>query len=305
MCGEVVSKWLFEEIAPLKPDGIIGKVRRIANHWPEGITLEEAVEGAFLDRPAFLRSVIRAYKSLGGVYSEGEAKVVSQTSDKVRVDLDGRLNEYDYVIACDGANSSVRRELGLIGRTEQLMQVIADESPEEGVVHFYYDERYNGGYRWAFPHEGKVKIGWPLSAKLELPAGGKILTRQSRAIGYGGLSRYVRGRVLLAGDAACQTNALTNGGIRNGMVAGKMAAEAVSSGQPEAYDYSWKRSKYASHSFLESFDRLSRMPNKELSKHIRPLMGRSKVLTAFNCALFYTKYLSLYRSYNLAARYGW
>jgi flavin-dependent dehydrogenase len=54
-------------------------------------------------------------------------------------------------------------------------------------------------------------------------------------VGFGGVRNNVHRNILLVGDAACYSNPLTKGGIRPGMISGKMAAEAVINDNPLEY----------------------------------------------------------------------
>lgn len=164
----------------------------------------------------------------------------------------------------------------------------------------------NGGgdYKWIFPHGDKTKIGSPYVkdiGKME----GKILAKQTRMISFGGIKDYVLGNILFVGDAACQTNPITTGGIRSGMVAGKMAAEAIIHNDSGEYDKMWKNSDYGSPLFLNAFDKLKNMDNKELAKHVRPFLGGMDISTVLKLALFYRKYSDMYNAYKLSDKVGW
>lgn len=310
MCGEAVTQYLFEELLPLKPEGIVEKIKLIKEYWPGDIEIDTPVEGYIIDRTKFLESITDEFRKKGGNFENKSVKVVSQKGDVVGVGIGNESKEYDYVIAADGANSMIRKSLGIHGRTRNFIQYIIDKEPEQGALIFYNDEKYEGDYLWEFPHEGKTKVGYPLLPELSKPKG-KIIKKQSRAIGYGGVDKYVDGKILLVGDAACQDNIITKGGIRPGMVAGRMAAEAVVKGNPENYQKEWLKTDFASTIFLEAFEKLSRMDNKELEYHIKPFKGvdfqnifQSNILY-FKLLLFYRKYLKLYKAYDLSEKVGW
>ena len=311
MCGEAVTQYLFEELLPLKPAGIVEKIKLIKEYWPGDIEIDTPVEGYIIDRTKFLESITDEFRKKGGNFENKSVKAVSQRGDKVEVGIGNESKEYDYVIAADGANSMIRKSLGIHGRTRNFIQYIIDKEPEQGALIFYNDEKYEGDYLWEFPHEGKTKVGYPmLSSKLPKPDG-KIIKKQSRAIGYGGVDKYVDGKILLVGDAACQDNAISKGGIRPGMVAGRMAAEAVVNENPKSYEQEWLKTDFAANIFLEAFEQLSRMNNGELERHIRPFKDANlqnilqSTVLYLKLLLFYRKYLKLYKAYDLANKFGW
>jgi flavin-dependent dehydrogenase len=109
----------------------------------------------------------------------------------------------------------------------------------------------------------------------------------------------------LVGDAACLSNPLTKGGIRPGMVSGRMAAEAIRDEIPFAYERKWHRSDFASPLFLNAYNHLKAMNNQELAKHMTPFRNGNTKSATIKSLLFYRKYLALYRAYNLSNRVGW
>jgi len=306
MCGEAVSKYLFDDIAPLKPQGIVEKIKLIREFWPNNIEIETKVEGYIIDRPQFLGSIIKEFKNKGGNFENKVVEGITQNDKKVKVKFKDELRDYDYVIAADGANSIIRNLIiGIKGEIKYCIQYIVNNEPERGVLTFYYDQKYMGDYKWSFPHGDKTKIGYPLIKGKIFKPEGKVLTKQSRAIGYGGIDRYVNGRILLIGDAACQTNALTKGGIRIGMLAGKLAAKAIINKNPLQYENEWLKTKFSSPIFMNAFRRLIDMDNNELSDHIKPFVDSGTLIAYAKCFLFYRRYLDLYRAYNLSEKAGW
>ena len=311
MCGEAVSKYLFDELLPLKPRGIVEEIKLIREYWPGDIEIDTPVKGYILDRAQFLESIIDEFRKKDGYFENKPVKAVSQRDSKVNVKFGDESKDYDYVIAADGANSMIRKSLGISGRTRNFIQYIIDKEPEQGTLVFKYDEKYGGDYEWIFPHEGKTKIGYPLIRDKVFKPKGEILEKQSRAIGYGGINRYVHGRILLVGDAACQTNALTKGGIRAGMIAGKIVANAIINGNPKKYESEWLRTDFSSDVFNESFKQLKNMNNRDLQKHIEPFKDVNmdsfyqRSVLYIKTLLLYRKYIKLYKAYDLANEAGW
>jgi flavin-dependent dehydrogenase len=181
-----------------------------------------------------------------------------------------------------------------------------DEEPEHDTLIFEYDEKWKGDYKWVFPHGENTKVGFPFvdhrdREKIE----GKILSKQTRIVGFGGIENNVHGNILLVGDAACHSNPITKGGIRPGMVSGKMAAEAVINDNPLEYDEKWKKSDFSSPIFMQAFNRLKEMDNRELARHIKPFRKGFSFFSTIKSLLFYREYLEIYKAYDLSNRVGW
>lgn len=305
MCGEGINEELIKEIYPLKPQGLVKRVHTYIEHYPGNISIKTEKKGYLIDRSIFLKSIIKEFQNNEGRYKTDNLISINQSKDKIKVKLGKSTNNYDYVIGADGPNSVIREYFGLKARKRHFTQYILEKKPQNGILRFYYDEKYKGDYKWEFPHETNVKIGFPSFVKNNIKIREKILVKQSKFISYGGLNKYVIGRVLLVGDAAAQTNAITKGGIRSAMIAGKMAAKAVVNNNPVRYEQEWNKTQFSSKIFLEAFEKLQTMDNKELQKHIEPFRGRPTIFTNLSLLLFYRKYLKLYKSYDLANEVGW
>ena len=123
-------------------------------------------------------------------------------------------------------------------------------------------------------------------------------------LAFGGMENYVVGNIAFVGDAAAQTNALSKGGIRPGMIAGKWAAEAIVDNKIREYDLKWKKSKFNSPLILKAYEKLKSMGNRELLEHIEPFKEH-RVMAYLKSLLFYGRYLELYEAYDISNKYGW
>jgi digeranylgeranylglycerophospholipid reductase len=312
MCGEAVSQFLIKDLEPLQPRGIIEKIHLIKEYFPGNIVLQSLSNGYIIDRMEYFQSIIREYEKIGGIYENAEVKDIYQTNEKVTVKFGCSTKKFDYVIAADGANSQIRKTLGIEGKRIKLIQFIVDKKPSRGILEFYHDEVYEGNYKWEFPHGNNVKIGFPVLVGKKFDPDEEIIQKQVRYVAYGGLKQYVVGRILFVGDAACQVNPLTKGGIRIGMIAGKMAAKAINCNKPEMYDDLWKKSMFSSDIFLKAFIRLQSMKNSELESHIRPFYeyntstsALKKVKLLMDLALHQRRNMGIYQAYKANTNYGW
>ncbi len=310
-CGEVVSDKIIDNIRPLKPVGIVGEIKKVIEHWPGEIDIETKMDGYIIDRPKMFSHIKNEFEKLGGIFLNERIKEFKQSQDGVKVKFYDSSENYDFLVAADGANSVIRRKLGLYGRTKTLMQYVIEKKAKKDVLEFFYDEKYEGDYKWIFPNGKNSKIGFPsIKGKKFLDLKSTII-KQARSVGYGGLKKYVDGRVLLIGDAACQTNAITKGGIRPGIAASKLAAKAIIERQPNKYDLEWKKSDFSSELFLRSFEKLKLMDNNSLKKHMEPFNNldidswHKKYLLTMKILFKYYKFSDLYKSYDLSNKFGW
>jgi len=307
MCGEGISEDLFNDISPIKPSCIIEKIRKVREYWPGDIEIETAMKGYIIDRPLFLRGIIDQYVEVCGKYTQNSLVDFVEKEREIKVKMkDGEIIKTKYLIAADGANSSIRKKLGIEGRVKPLIQYVVDKEPEHDTLTFEYDEKWEGDYKWIFPHGETTKIGFPfLKHRDREKIEGTILAKQTRMVGFGGIENNVRGNILLVGDAACYSNPLTKGGIRPGMVSGKMAAEAITNDNPLEYREKWNQSDFASPLFLQAFNRLKGMDNHELARHMKPFRKGFNVFSTIKSLIFYREYLEIYKAYDLSNKVGW
>jgi flavin-dependent dehydrogenase len=307
MCGEGISVNLFKDISPIKPSNIIERIRKIHEYWPGDIDIETAMKGYIIDRPPFLKGIIDQYVNRGGKYIQNSLVDFIEKRQEIKVKLkDGAFVKTNFLIAADGANSLIRTKLGIEGKTQPVIQYVVNKEPEHDTLIFEYNEKWKGDFKWEFPHGETTKIGFPLlkhgnKENIE----GHILAKQARLVGFGGIPKNVHGGILLVGDAACSSNPLTKGGIRPGMVSGKMAAEAIINGSPSEYNKKWNQSKFASPLFLQAVKRLKKMDNHELARHMKPFRKGITIFSTIKSLLFYREYLGLYRAYDLSNKVGW
>lgn len=182
----------------------------------------------------------------------------------------------DYVIACDGAWSPVRKavgaaEPGYLGDWHAFRQYYSHTSPAARAMWVWFEPDLLPGYAWSFPLPGdRVNIGFGVTRDsdyrasamaetwrdlLARPHIAEVLGPQARPDGphrawpiparvWDTKLTAAGGRVLFAGDAACATDPLTGEGIAQALLTGRLAARAVAeagAGEPRRAARTYER----------------------------------------------------------------
>ena len=304
MCGEGISQAGLREIG-LPMDGLVEQpVTIVEEHWPGDIDVKVKVKGAIIDRVALLERLKAQFLKMGGTMIDDGVTHMVGNGPGMEVHLaSGEAVTADHVIGADGARSKVRAKFfpELVPRLIWADQFITDQGTERGVLHFHYDQRYVGGYKWVFPSKEGSRIGFPRGTD-QLPAG--VLERHRRAIPIAKPERVVNGRVCLVGDAACQVNSISFGGIRTAIMAGRMAAKALAKNDLARYQREWVSSSFAKASDIDTYSRLSSMSNEELARIARPF-DKGYVGLAAMMAMVFSRDRALYLAFRAAGNYGW
>jgi digeranylgeranylglycerophospholipid reductase len=305
MCGEGISYAGLKEAGCLDRKFIVNDISRAVEHWPGDIVVETKLKGYIIDRAKVLAELRKRFVDKGGHIS-------IDTVDSVRKEgkgfllgtISGKQLKCKYLVGADGSQSMVRESLFPTQTVTKIwaLQAVLDKRPDPRTIHFHYDQRYGGGYRWEFPNADTTRIGFPRGSD-EIPE--DAIEVHQRAIPIGNLERIVEGNACIVGDAAAMANPVSFGGIRTAMASGRMAAFAIAKKDLGQYQTAWKRSGFADPIFMAGYRTLASMSNEEMTRSILPYKGG---LTAFNHAkamLKHPEYRKLYRAYGLSMRYGW
>ena len=253
VCGDGIAPEALDVLAGLGvgPGAVIAgypAVPRLRLRSPGGVTVERAMH-----RPAHVvpRAVLD-HRLIGAAVSAG-AELRRHTVRRVevhpdRVEVDGCASA-DVVIAADGAESVVRRALGVAPNGPRHTAIaIRGYAPEPGGQAGVQVIRTTGqrwpAYAWSFPiGDGRANVGYGelvsggvtrggLLAGLEdlLDGGEADQPKAHRLPLSSGRPRLADGRVLLVGDAASLINPLTGEGIFYAVLSGALAGAAAGHG---------------------------------------------------------------------------
>ena len=174
----------------------------------------------------------------------GRIEAITEDADGVTVETAGKTFRAQYLIGADGANSRVRRLLGLdshIRRGFALEGIVPYALLEREPKPEFFFGAVRNGYGWLFPKGDHVNVGLytidddPSLSKdaLRAYAGERLGTDAIEGVvgmplGFGGERRIpVRDRVVLVGDAGGYVEPLLGEGIHNAIKSGIAAALAI------------------------------------------------------------------------------
>ncbi len=281
-CAEAIGQDVAEEFFGdrFDPSWKVADISRFRFTAPDGTEIHPQVKirGYVLNRKVF-------DAALAGQAAEAGAEILTRANVVGLVRTGNRISGVRcltgsdereigarVIIGADGVESRVGRWAGVstaiqMRDMETCFQVtLGNVSIEQDMCAFYFSqEDFPGGYAWVFPKgDGCANVGLGIS-------GNKIQSRSPEERLRMFLSKYFPGKpvlgvsiggvpcadrparistdgLLLAGDAACQTNPISGGGIAGAMVggslAGVVAADAVNRGDVSArflasYERQW------------------------------------------------------------------
>ena len=160
-----------------------------------------------------------------------------------------------FLIAADGVQSLTAKACGwtplprLAPAIEWELYLSAEDFAKFGQVARFDFGFIEAGYAWVFPKRNHLSVGILTTERANINLAAR-LESYLRFLGINRIERvekhgYVipveprrepltRGRVLLAGDAAGLVDPITAEGISYALLSGRLAAEAIATGQPDA-----------------------------------------------------------------------
>jgi geranylgeranyl reductase family protein len=258
-CGDGIAPHALDVLAGLGVTGAAAGypgVRRLRLRGPSGAEVARLMTrpACVVPRHVFDARLAAAATDRGAVLARQPVRRVEVRAD--RVVLDGQI-QARVVIGTDGANSVVRRQLGIGpnggGHLALALRGYAgspDGPPQQLIVMSGADWP---AYAWSFPiGDGRVNVGYGEVLRGQDQSRARLLDRLRALLpGVGEVTalrahhlplssqrpRPPDGRVLLAGDALSLINPFTGEGIFYAVLSGKLAAEAALYGAGAGAEY--------------------------------------------------------------------
>jgi len=262
-CSGLISANI-RKFVPLKSEFVEHEVKGAILHPPNGseVRLEKPGTAAYVvDRAKFDNFLASRVKSKIRFKSRIDAFTV--LDDRVVVKAGGKAYDARCVIACDGSNSLVRKQMGVRPK-EMLNGVIAvtKEANSSGFVDIWYDKKRTDGFVWKIPRGCSTEYGM-LGTKAGLGQLKEFFGLTGKCDIRGGLiplgpPKTYFDRVLLVGDAACQAKPWSGGGVIYSLAAAGMAARTVKDAADQN-DFSEKSLKVYEDGWKQAFGRQIRL----------------------------------------------
>jgi digeranylgeranylglycerophospholipid reductase len=251
-CAELMPK---SDLLNVEVKGsIVQKIKKARIFLPDGEFLDADLTGYMLNRTVFEQDLARKAGKKGAhilmgthCISKKEGRVILRQSSTT-IDISPQV-----IIGADGPRSIVGRWMGQIsGEFCIALQYEIPLAAPSDCAEFYFESRFFGGYGWVFPKGKTANVGiavkYPQQPRnvsvlkrllkefgKKMQLAGKIgetpISTTGGLIPVGGPLDTVKDNMVLVGDAAGQTNALTGGGIAQAIISGKIAgivaAEAI------------------------------------------------------------------------------
>lgn len=268
-CAEYIPRLLLAE-SGVSTEVVSQKIESMITHLPDGETVETSSPGYILNRGAF-------DKALASIAEDKGAKIMTETLCVSKTGNEVHLKHGDkdiivsprVIIGADGPNSVIGKWIGSIN-TEFVsgLQCTLPLTAPQDFTEVFFDSKFIGGYGWLFPKGDMANVGIGIKSGSpngtgrqlrtlldnfikELEGQGRVINNPvsltAGPIPVGGPLDTVKENMLLVGDAAGHTDAITGGGITQAVMCGKMAGKAAARAidkddmsRLEAYEKEWR-----------------------------------------------------------------
>ncbi|MDI6840333.1 MAG: NAD(P)/FAD-dependent oxidoreductase [bacterium] len=245
-CGEAISKdWLLKFVTP-KSSWLASEINGVVFYSPSyrsfRVTYPDV--GYILERKLFDRD-LTAIAADAGCDVKVNTKAISLISNGIKTSKGDILTK--IIVGADGKRSMIARWAGINSRLELKDFWIAHEYllgginvDQELVEIIVGKEIAPGGYGWVFPKgKGLANVGLEVAPILTKKSPKlflnkfiewrfkkySILGEYRSIIPCKYLSKLVKGRVCIVGDAARFVDPISGGGIGNALLSGKLAGK--------------------------------------------------------------------------------
>jgi digeranylgeranylglycerophospholipid reductase len=263
-CAEYIPRLLAQQVKVPK-EVIAQETEGIMTFMPDGKVLRKSAPGFILNRGKFDQA-LAAQAEMAGARIHIATRAVSKAGHRVMTvgPSGGEEIRAKVILGADGPDSTVGSWIGQKNKKVMwaLQQTVKLKQPSHDTeVHF--SREYPGGYAWLFPKGELANVG--VGVKRELGGVPKVAFRAFRErmkdrigelvsvtaglIPVGGPLPSVdeKAGIILVGDAAGHTHAITGGGVPQavlcGAMAGNSAAKAADGNRGAFRDYvfQWRK----------------------------------------------------------------
>jgi digeranylgeranylglycerophospholipid reductase len=257
-CAEYIPRLLAQQVKVPK-EVIAQETKGIMTFMPDGKVLSKSAPGFILNRGKFDQA-LAAQAEMAGARIRTATRAVSKAGHRVITvgPSGGEEIRAKVIVGADGPDSTVGSWIGQKNKKVMwaLQQTVRLKQPFQD-TEVYFAREYPGGYAWLFPKGEHANMG--VGVKRELGGVPKIAFRAFRErmrdrigevvsvtaglIPVGGPLPSVdeKAGIILVGDAAGHTHAITGGGVPQavlcGAMAGNSAAEAANGNRDAFRDY--------------------------------------------------------------------
>lgn len=258
-CGEATSQKTLDTAEVEQKESIVMHKADAMVFSPNMKNIHIDQIGLSINKTLFLQDIAAQAAELGAfIKVREEVTQISRSSDNImNVKTSQDVYEADVVIAADGYNSTVAKQLNVKEKSEsiptiQYSMVNCKLEYPDSVRFFLGNEIAPGGYAWIFPKGDKlVEVGIGVrgvSAKKYLDnfvkrfdkelGNGQIIDYRGAPVPIGGIIKQnILDGVIFIGDSAGMVIPLTGAGIHSAVAAGLLAGEVAASSSSEGNCY--------------------------------------------------------------------
>jgi geranylgeranyl reductase family protein len=263
-CAEYIPRLLAQRVK-IPREIIAQETEGIVTFMPDGKVLRKSAPGFILNRGKFDQA-LAAQAETAGARILTATRAVSKAGHRVMTVGPSGKGEIraKVIIGADGPDSKVGSWIGQ--RNKKVMWAVQQSVELKQPAHdteVYFAREYPGGYAWLFPKGELANVGVGVQRELGgIPKVafktfrekikdriGELVSVTAGLLPVGGPLHCVdeKAGIILVGDAAGHTHAITGGGVPQAVVCGTMAgssAAEAANGNKEAlpdYVHGWRK----------------------------------------------------------------
>jgi geranylgeranyl reductase family protein len=243
-CAEYIPRLLTQKMK-IPREAIVQEIEGMVTFMPDGEVRRKSAPGFTLDRAKFDQALAAQAERAGATILTATRAVYEADRRVMTVGPSGGEEiRAKVIIGADGPDSTVGSWIGQ--RNRNVMWAVQQTVELKHLVHdteVYFDREYPGGYAWLFPKGDVANVG--VGVKKELGGVpkvafrrfeervkdriGKLVSITAGRIPVGGPLPSVdeKAGIILVGDAAGHTHAITGGGVPQAVLCGIMAGTAA------------------------------------------------------------------------------